>query len=438
MKKYYLVILIAFLFSGCSEDIWLDHNDPRVYIPKYGFSINEAWILESGEYTIDLSAYCSGVRPDNQDQDIYVNYVLNPQLIEEYNNDISNEYSGQIVELPKDCYSFLSDNIIIPKGKSHGEVGIKINLNKMKALGLNLKEIKYAIPLSLSSTSAYNLQDDKKMLGAIYCITIDEPGFYFWDNRGETTDMKEIAKKVLYDGENEESQFRIVSYGLTSGEEYTLQLEVSPEFVPQGGVLLPENAYQMPLTVTIPANAMDAYLPVKIINNNIAFKTSYYLPVTIKSASKYGPAVRKATLLLKVEIKNDYEWNYKSLINVECEGTQRSAGYSMTKSATSQSKDVVQFLMLPNNTIAGAYGTSTYSSRYNNNYFRLRIIPTDNKRKYNLEMIRIDGGWTPATLEFDPEKESYYDWDYETFHLNYRFKDQEGNWVHVTEILEAQ
>lgn len=436
MKQYYIIILLALLFSGCSEDVWLDHDKPQVYIPKNGFSINKAWLLESPDYTIELSAYCSGIRPDNRNSEIVVNYTLAPELITEYNNDITQDYAGEITELPATCYSFTSDKIIIPKGATHGEIGIKINLQKMQELGLKPNEVKYAIPVKLSAASQYILQEKEKMLGAIYCITIEEPSFYFWDNRGEDGDMKVIGRKVIYDGENEIFQHKITSLGLPAGQEYTLNLAVNKDLVPKNGVLLPENAYEIPTTVTIPATATETFFPIKIINNNVAFKTSYYLPVSIKTVSKYSPHTTKATLLLKIDIKNDYEWNYKSLLNIESEGTQRSAGYSVTKAPTSESKEMLRIQMVTNNTIAGATGTSTSSSTFNNKYYYLKIIPTDNKNKYNIEILKETT--SPATLELIPDKESYYDWDYEKFYLFYRFKDNSGKWVNVSEILEAQ
>lgn len=438
MKKYNLLILwIALLFSGCSEDIWLDHNDPRIYIPKYGFSINKAWLVDANEYTIELSAYCSGIRPDNRGNDIIVNYALNPDLITRYNNDITQEYAGKIVELPGECYTLSDNKIVIGQGQTHGELKIKVDLQKVKALGLQPNEVKYVIPLELSSCSAYNLQEKKEMLEALYCVIIEEPSFYFWDNRNEEKAPKTMGTKVIYGAKDEDMEYRICSYGLTAGEEYTLNLGVDPELVPAGGTLLPENAYELPATVAISKGSLDTYLPVKIINENVLFGKVYYLPVSIVSASKYGPHAIRGMLLMKVEIKNDYEWNYGSLMNIECEVTQRTAGYSSTKSPLSIDKDIIRLQMVTNNTIAGVTsGTSTSSTAFNNKYYRLRIIPTDNKRKYKLEII--PESTTPATLEFDPGKESYYDWDYEKFYLNYRFKDKSGNWVNVTEILEAQ
>lgn len=440
-NKYYIIILLAILCMGCSQDVWLNNETPKVYIPKNGLSINKAWILESSEYTINLSAYCSGLRPEKQNSDIVVTFSVEPQLIDDYNNaEIQEEYSGKIVELPADCYSFADNKIVITKGKSHGDVPIKINLQKMKELGLQTNEVKYAIPVRLQSTSMYNLQENGSMLNAIYCITLDEPSFYFWDNRDISNNV--ISKKVMVNDENknDQYQFRIVSYGLTSGEEYTLNLAVDQSLIPDGGILLPNNAYEFPATVKIASNAIDAYFSINMTNNNVEFGKTFYLPIVIKSASKYGPNADRSILMLKITAKNDYEWKYASKMSISLD--KRSVESAGEKSFISYSRDIVDLPifteyidLLDNWDYGAAYNYIPYS-------LRLKIIPTDNKNKHKVELIKVikdNWGYTnPSTLELDPEKESYFDWDYETFHLNYRYKDSDGNWINISEILEAQ
>jgi hypothetical protein len=96
--------------------------------------------------------------------------------------------------------------------------------------------------------------------------------------------------------------------------------------------------------------------------------------------------------------------------------------------------------MITNNTIAG--GTTGTSTTYNNKYYRLKIIPNAaDKNKWGVQIILITDMGTsnsPATLEFRPDKESYFDWDNETFYLFYRFKHSDGKWINADEILEAQ
>ncbi|MEF9987196.1 MAG: DUF1735 domain-containing protein [Bacteroidales bacterium] len=441
-NKYYIIILLAVLFMGCSKDVWLDNDTPKVYIPKNGLSINKAWLLESNEYIVNLSAYCSGVRPENQKTDIVVTFAVVPKLIEDYNNAVvPEEYSGKIVELPASCYSFVDDKIVIAKGTSHGDIPIKIDMLKLKALGLKTNEVKYAIPVQLQSTSMYNLQENANMLSALYCVTMDEPSFYFWDNRDVKGNV--IAKKLMvnYENKNDKYDFRIVSHGLPVGQEYTLNLAVDETLIPKGGYLLPSNAYEFPATVKIEANAIDTYVPIKFVNSNVDFGKVFYLPLSIKSASKYGPDAERSVLMLKITAKNDYEWKYASKMSITAGGrTNASAGQ---KSFTSYSIDMVDlpiFIDYIDNDLVDNWDYDNWD--YIPYSFRLKIIPTDNKNKYKVELIKLPrdawGYRNPASLELDPEKESYFDWDYETFHLNYRYKSYDGSWINISEILEAQ
>jgi len=70
------------------------------------------------------------------------------------------------------------------------------------------------------------------------------------------------------------------------------------------------------------------------------------------------------------------------------------------------------------------------------------VIPNPaDKRHWGVEIIRItDEGSanSPVDLELTPGMDSYYDWDYETFYLFYRWKNSSGFWIEVTEILAAQ
>lgn len=447
MKQYLLILLSVFLITGCTEKIWEDHDDPRIYIPKSGFSVNKAWLLDGNEYTIELSAYCSGIRPENRKNDITVHYSIDPSIIAEYNSDDTQEYQGQIVELPADCYTLESSDIVIPKKQNHGELNIRINLAKVKALGLGLNEIKYAIPVRLQSTSQYNLQEDEKMLKAIYCVSIDEPTFYFWDNREQESGAKTIEQKVRYGSDNVERAFRIMAYGLGQmmSEDYTLTIGVDASAVPAGGELLPENAYEMPNSVTYEKGATDAYLPVKFINNNVNFRKTYYLPVEISATSKYRPDAQKAKLMLKIQAQNDYEVDYSSVMTVSYKGLSEVSGKT-TKSPVSLSEDMLYFSTMLTKYFNGA-DNYDYSAKYYIYYsYAIKIIPTADKNKYGVELIKTDSSITgknwygyqsPVTLELDPDKESYYDYDYERFYLNYRYK-KNGEWVTVTEILEAK
>ncbi len=436
-----LVTITAVLYSCSKTEVWLDYDDPSVYIPRQGVSFNTAWNVDTKQYTLDLGVYLGGVRPENQKSDIEVTFAVDQSLITTYNNDITQQYSGQVIALPADCYQITGTKVTIPAGEVMTYIPIKIFTDKVEALGMGPDDI-YVVPVKLVSTTKYRLSNNAWQNEALYGVKIDNPRFYFWLNRNAEANPSTIARKVIFGETPRVENFMVTSYGLTADESYTLTFAVDPSKVPAGQQILPANAYELPsTTVTIPAGSLTANFPVKIINSNVAFRQVYFLPVSITAASKYGGDPVKGTLLLRVDIKNDYEWTYVSKMTVQSETTGRSASYQVNKQPTSHDETTLRIQMAANNTIAG--GTTGTSSTYNNKFYRLKVIPNpSDKRNWGVEIIRItDEGTTfnsPVTLELDPEKTSYFDWDYETFYLNYRWKHTDGKWIWVTEVLEAQ
>lgn len=83
MKRIAIIItaITAILFSCSKTDVWLDYDDPSVYIPRQGVSFNTAWNLDTKEYTLDLGVYLGGVRPENQNSAIEVTFAVDQALI---------------------------------------------------------------------------------------------------------------------------------------------------------------------------------------------------------------------------------------------------------------------------------------------------------------------------------------------------------------------
>jgi hypothetical protein len=435
-----LTAITAILVSCSKVDVLLDNDDPAIYLPREGVSFNKAWMLENNEYTLELGVYLGGVRPENQESDIEVTYSVDPSVITAYNSDITQQYSGQVISLPADCYQLTTTTVVIPKGSVSAMIPIKIFTDKVEALAMGPDDI-YAIPIKLVSTSKFRLLESQDQLEAIYAVRLDQPRFYFWVNRNSEGAPAVIGRKVIYGETPKVENFMVTSYGLTGDQSYTLTFEVDPSKVPAGQQILPTEAYELPTgTVTIPAGSLNADFPVKIINDAIAFRQIYYLPVTITAASKYGGDPVKGTLLLRVDVKNDYEWTYVSKITINSETTGRSGSYQVNKLPTSYDESTLRIQMITNTTIAG--GTTGTSSTYNNKFYRLKVVPNPaDSRRWGVEIILITTEGTnnsPVTLELDPEQESYYDWDYETFYLHYRWKHTDGKWIWATEVLEAQ
>ncbi len=443
LMKRIAIILISFtvILSSCSKvEVWLDNDDPAIYLPRKGVSFNTAWKLDNNEYILELGVYVGGVRPENQESDIEVAFTVDPSIITEYNSDITQQYSGQVINLPADCYQLTGTKVVIPRGSVSAMIPIRIFTDKVDALGMTPADI-YAIPVKLVSTSKFRLLENKEQLESIYAVRLDQPRFYFWVNRNSEGSPAVTGRKVIYGETPKVENFLVTSYGLTSDQSYTLTFDVDPAKVPAGQQILPADAYELPAnSVTIQAGSLFGNLPVKIINSAIAFRQIYYLPITITAASKYGGDPVKGTLLLRVDVKNDYEWTYVSKISIKSETTGRSASYQVNKLPTSHDESTLRIQMITNTTIAG--GTTGTSSTYNNKFYRLKVIPNpSDKRRWGVEIILITNEGTnnsPATLELDPEEESYFDWDYETFYLHYRWKHTDGRWIWATEVLEAQ
>jgi hypothetical protein len=435
-----LIALTAILYSCSKVEVWLDNVDPTVYLPLEGVSINTAWMLDTDEYTLELGIYLGGVRPDNQNSDIEVSFTIDPTLITTYNDDITQQYAGQVIQLPADCYQIDGTTAVIPKGEVSIKVPIRIFTDKVEALGMGADDI-YAIPVKLASTSKFKLSDNAEQLMALYGVKLEQPRFYFWVNRDATSSPVTIGRKVIYGETPKVENFLVTSYGLTADESYTLTFAVDPSRVPAGQQILPADAYELPVTtVEIPAGSLTANFPVKIINNAVAFRQTFFLPVSITAVSKFGCDPVKGTLLLRVDIKNDYEWTYISKLSITSETTGRTAAYQDNKLPTSYDESTLRIQMIRNTSIAG--GTTGTSTTYNNKFYRLKMIPNPtDKRNWGVEIIRITDEGTnnsPVTLELDPDKPSYFDWDYETIYLNYRWKHTDGKWIWATEILEAQ
>lgn len=434
MKRITIILMaITALFFSCSKtDVWLDNDDPTIYLARPGVTFNKVWAVDSKEYTTELEVYLGGVRPDNQESNITVSFNVDPSLIAVYNADITQQYAGQVILLPADCYEITATSVTISKGSVSAIIPVNIFTDKVDALGMGEDDI-YVIPVRLSSTSKFRLSDNEEQLESLYGINLDEPRFYFWENRDAATAPKEVSKKVIFGETSKVENYLITSYGASLKESYTLTIEVDPSMVPAGKQLLPANAYeQLATSVTIPAGEQFAKLPIKIINNNVAFREVYYLPVTITAASKYSADPVKGTLLLKVDIKNDYEWTYVSKVTISSQATGRSASKQLTKAPNSWDENT---LVLTNGYYREHLGTGYYIA--SDQKYKLKIIETADKNRWNVEVILDATTTVPASFELDPDQESYYDWDNETFYLYYRWLHY-GSYVYVTEILEAQ
>lgn len=435
------LIYIFLLFAACAcsnYTVEKDNDNPLVYLPLNGFSLNEIWELDGGADNHYLNVYCSGLY-NGASSDIVVGFQVDPTLITAYNDDITQQYQGQVKELPADCYQITGNSVTIVKGQSAAKIPVKFNIDKIKALNIPENEY-YVIPIRLVSTSQYNLHDDATFLNALYAVNLKEPLFYFFNNRNGLATQ---ACKVVY-GSEQTAQYMLMATGIPDGA-YEVQVEYTPELLGNfvsGATALPESAFEI-ITPTVKFSSKSAMpnLEVKYSADGLAYKTDYYLPLTITSTSAYQADPERATLVVKVQLKNEFEKTYKSAFNVYNSRLSMTKAYSASKSVTSVANDVVQIQMVKNSTIAGMSSTAyTSSSALNNKYMRIKIIPTDNPEHYDVELIKITDmsskNNSPSTLELIPGTDSYYNSVREEFVLNYRFQ-YNGYWNEVTEIATS-
>lgn len=438
MKKFIYIFLLFAAFACNNDTVEVDNDNPLVYIPMKGFSLNEIWTLEQGVDNHYLSVYCSGLY-SGASAEIEVGYQVDPTLVTAYNDDITQQYSGQVKELPSDCYKVDGTSVKIAKGESDAKIPIVFNIEKIKALDHNADEY-YVVPIRLTSTSQYNLHDDETYLNALYAINVKEPLFFFFNNRNGQA-MQDC--KVVY-GSEQTMHYMLMGTGLPEGS-YNVDIAYAPELLDSyvsGGTVLPESSFEiLNPNVEFETQHSTPNVDVKFKADGLAYKEEYYLPLSISETSAYEADAERSTLIVKVQLKNEYEKSYKSSFNLYNDRWQRTAAYATTKSVTSIDNDIVEIQIAMNKTIAGATSQTGTSTTFNNKYMRIKIIPTDDPTHYDIELIKVEDSGSknsPATLELTPGQDSYYNYNREEFVLNYRFQDSKGYWMEVTEVATAR
>ena len=437
MKKLIYIFLLFAAFACNNETVEKDNDNPLVYIPRYGFSLNEIWALDGGTDNHYLNVYCSGLF-SGASNEIEVGYQVDPSLVTAYNDDITQQYSGQVKELPSDCYRVTGTSAKILKGETAAKIPIEFDIAKIKALEHKADEY-YVVPIRLTSTSKYNLHDDENYTNALYAINLKEPLFYFYNNRnGQATQ----DCKVIY-GSEQVMRYMVVGTGIPEGS-YTVDVEYTPDLLDkyESGTVLPESAFEIINSSVVFENEHSTpNLEVKFKADGISYNKTYYLPLTITSTSAYQADESRSTLVVKVQLKNEYEKTYSSSFSIFSTRWTRTATYSASKSITSYDNDIVEMLMIKTgSTIAGATSQTGTSSTFANKYMRIKIIPTDDPTHYDIELIKVEDSGSknsPATLELTPGQDSYYNYNKEEFVLNYRFQDSKGFWMEVTEVASA-
>ena len=455
MKKYLFTALIAiFAITAVScekaEERWADNENAYIYLPQHGYTSNIVWDYEGGTYSSSIGVFASGLRPEYRKEEIKVGFAVDQALIDAYNADETQQYAGMVEKLPDNCYTISGTSVTIAAGENLASIPVTFNTSAIRSAGLDPAKL-YVIPVKLTSTSKYVLNPDEELNGALYGIVFQEPTFYFKANEYSTAlnSAKVYAKRKKGTTEMEgtfDGQFKIASYGVPDGN-YTINVAYNPEAMKpayKDSLILPQDVVTFDSQLVYKNDHDLPLLNVHIDGSQLEFRKVYILPLTITTTSAYAPNSEKSSLFLKVELKNMYEKNYASTMVVEAEMTNRSQAYAAKKSPVSYEADIIEVQIATNNTIAGAAATAASATTYNNKYMRLRVIEGDDLRHNKIEYILVTDKGTrnnsPATLEADPDAESYYDYMAEQFVLNYRWKHvakKETTFVKVTEIIQA-
>lgn len=447
MKKSFIIALIAFVsFATVScekaEEIWEDNANPEVFFPRYGYTNQTVWAVTSGSYDTYLGVYCGGLRPENQKSTINVNYAVDNALVDTYNADITQQYSGELVALPSNCFTVSGNTATIEAGKVDAKIPVKFDVAAVKAAMTDPTK-RYVIPFKLTGTSLYNLSADVAYTQCLMEVDIKEPSFYYFCNNYGTVLE---STKLVYGTKDNVYKFDVVGNGVPDGN-YTINFALDKAALDAaypGSEMIPEDAVVLKQSSIYKDIANHAYLEFELIPEKLAFFKTYYLPVSISQPSEYKGDENLGTFFMSVEMKNEFEKSYKSTLLVEIPEANRSAAYSDKKSVTTYDTDIIEVNMCKNNTIAGAKAGQTSATTYNNRYIRIKVIPTSDKSHYDVEYIPVTDkakkNNTPDEFKPIEGKDNFYDWNEEKFVLNYMWmhvEKKDTSWIHVSEILQA-
>lgn len=197
--------------------------------------------------------------------------------------------------------------------------------------------------------------------------------------------------------------------------------------------------------------------PIKVNVNNINIDANYYIPIRIKSVSKYMISEKKQNVLYRIFLKNDYAttktttyytMNGTEQICSEADGTFTPQGVPTAVNATKSFTPTGQYSvrMLPSTSYSTAANVVRNQSinvlvhpeniidvpvyvegEFTGNYVKRQKVTLDTWQKSSSSVTvgEIDG------------EQSYYDADNKTFYLNYRYKlSGETDWHFMHEVLK--
>ena len=194
MKKLLYLVTMSLLLLSCEDNRldWRNAKPDRVYLPKYGFQTEESYTIGQ-DAEASLWAYKSGY----SGSDCQVNYALDKQLLDEYN-----EANGTAFELlPESCYQMPASVVEIPGKEEHGRFSVIYSPEKIVELcGGQYGVEKYVLPFRITSNLGTTDKDS-----AILLFRVKKPVVKM---------LSGVVSELKFDYGAEESVMQSVKFGM--------------------------------------------------------------------------------------------------------------------------------------------------------------------------------------------------------------------------------
>ena len=209
--------------------------------------------------------------------------------------------------------------------------------------------------------------------------------------------------------------------------------------------LLPASRYDISsYTITIPAKPDEQYVkvPVKVRPLGLSPDTIYFIPLAIKSVTRYGVNPEKYNMLYRVTIENDYAQQKVNTYYTK-RGTQINPATPHIENVLSGVKLVQPLTKNTVRMFVGNWDNQEMTVENIDKYAMVVQVNEDNTLDItpyatdNLEVERLDD---LENYNFYYPKETQGDRDYRVFYLRYRYRilDSDGTysaWMEARESL---
>ena len=210
--------------------------------------------------------------------------------------------------------------------------------------------------------------------------------------------------------------------------------------------LLPADKYEIEsYTVAVPAHPVDQYVkvPVKVRPLGLSPDTIYFIPLAIKSVSRYEVNGEKYNMLYRVTIENEYArqkiatyYTKRGLVKKEGDDDMLGTTLSGVKLAQPLTKNQVR--MFAGNYVQNQTTTIDDIKKYAI-VVQINEDHTLDFASYTEDAIEVNKLNAPNYNLYNP-KVKQGDLEYRVFYLNYRYRISNGdgtfgNWMEVKESL---